>query len=55
MDDFYEVWALTQKLSGVVVIAALALYVFRCLVTFSIVTLPQFGHFLNGLAHFLCA
>lgn len=49
MDDLSEVWRLIQKVSGILLLVGVSLYLVRCVVGFQIVSFDQFDHFLRGL------
>jgi hypothetical protein len=53
MGDFSEIWGIVQRISGVAMVTFGCLYVVRCVATFSVLNLHQFGHFVLGLVAYI--
>jgi hypothetical protein len=52
---FPEIWHWVEKVAGVLFVVCLCLYLIRCGVAQRFIGIDQFGHFVQGLIHFICS
>jgi hypothetical protein len=55
MYRFFEIYRIYEHVVGILVLFLLTLYVLHCIASGNLASLGQFGEYIKGLVHYLCA